>query len=254
MNRVLVFSIMALVCFGLNQTSFAQNVSNKDDQRCSKSLLNLVAKHLGYNSFVYEADRTPRAEEVSLVAAGACKVWPINNTITIVAIAYENGEYIAVLMIDDAKKKVLATYQNDNSGGMRRMVHDLRIDTARYDLTPDIRAFGVDITAYYGSNCGDGYPGPARTLFVPNDKELRPVLEEFYIWTSRFIKGGDPRCVGPEAAAETEQEHTYYTIGIGKTITNGYANLAITATSSNPAKKPSNYELRYDGKKYRNIH
>lgn len=255
MHKAVVLSFTAILSLGISLSSFSQSVSNKNDQRCNKPFLNLIAGHLGYKSLSYESDsRGSHAvdplSEVGLITAGACKVWPKNTSITIGAIAYAYGENLSVFMIDNIKNKIIATYQDDNSVGMRRMVYDLRIDTARYDLTPDIRAFGIDITANYGSNCGEGYTGPARTLFVQYGQELRPVLEEFYIWSARFIKGGNPHCVGAEAAAETEQEFTYRTIGIGNKTANGYTNLVVTETNSNKAKKPAQYELCFDGKKY----
>lgn len=246
MIRVSVFAIV-IMCFGLSQSSYAQSDPSEKNQRCSQSILRLVGKHFDVSDF----------ENGGVITAEACKVWPKNSAITITAFAYEdasgiNGKSLVIAMIDNTKGKIIATYKGAQitSGDSGIAENGLQLDTARYDVAPGIRAFGLDITESYRANCGDGGYGPARTLFVQDGKEIRPILINFFVSTWRFIKGGNPGCVSPGAAEETVTEDISYSIGIGNATTHGYANLLITAVSSISTKKPFKYELHYDGEKY----
>jgi hypothetical protein len=198
-------------------------------------------------------------ENGGLVIAAVCKAWPVGKPRTIAAIAYDAGvEYekrLLVALLDPSTGTVLAAYSGsiDEDATMNVEANSIRIDTARYDLAPGVRAFGIDVESGYTPGCVEGGMGPRRTLFIQEGKVLRPVLENLYLSSWRFVKNDMATC-GPGADTAIT-ETTSYGIGIGKTVTNGFADLRITGTSSysNGAKsrrKPLSFELRYDGKVY----
>jgi hypothetical protein len=254
-------SIAAVICFGLSQSAYAQ--SDSGQQRCSKSIVSLVGQHIGIGDFSFpRSGASPSVENGGVITAGACKVWPINRAVTIAAFAYDdesdvNGTSLVIALVDNIKGKVISTYKGGQMdfAGFGVAEDGLRLDTARYDLAPGVRSFGVDVTERYNPNCGDGGVGSMRTLFVQDGATIRPVLEQFITSSWRFVKGGNPRCLGAEAAKETVTEDTSYSISISHAATKGYANLLITEASSysngdQSKQKSSQYELRYDGVKY----
>jgi hypothetical protein len=95
-------------------------------------------------------------------------------------------------------------------------------------------------------------------LFVRDGKLLRPILSGFHLSEWTYGKDGG-YCSNLEAAGARNIEivSTQNSIGISKSITNGYANLKIdtvTKTSDCNGKmlkeKRTQSEKRYDGKKY----
>ncbi len=247
------------ICFSFVQSVHAHPDSDK--QRCSEPIVNLVGRHFNISDFSYPRDGMyPSAENGGVITAGACKVWPKNNAITIAAFAYDddseiNGKSLVVVMVDNRKNKIISAYKGAqiDFAGFYVAQDGLQIDTARYDLAPGIRAIGLDVTETYNPNCGDGGAGPARTLFVQDGGMIRPVLENFYTSTWSLVQGN--KCgAGDE---EIVSEYLSYSIEISKAATNGYANLIITATLSydngdKPKQKPFQYELHYDGNRYQN--
>lgn len=233
-----------LFTFALCHSVYAQADSEQKKQDCSDTMVKLVGKHLGISDFLHTSD---------VIAAEACKVWPKDNSKTIAIFAYDAGvedeKQLIVVLVDTLKERIVATYEGtiQEDAAMTVGPGSFRIDTARYDLAPGVRAFGLDVTTSYRQGCVDGGLGPARTLFVQDGKEIRPILENFYISSWSYVQGG-PSCA--EGKNVVIEEITY-SIGIGNKTTNGYANLKITAYSAAKTKRKSfQYELRYDGKQY----
>lgn len=243
----------ALICSGIGLPAYGQADSEKN--RCDKSIVNLVGKYLNVSDFSYPRDHMyPSAENGGVITAGVCKVLPKDHSKTIGIFAYDDegveyGKRLIVVLADIQRMEIVAIYRGaiTEDAAMTVGSNSFKIDTARYDIAPGIRAFGLDVTSSYSQGCGDGGLGPVRTLFIQEGKVIRPVLEYFYISSWRFIKGG-PSCVGGEGEIVTEG--ISYSIGIGKTTTNGFSDLLITATSSLSKRSPFQYNLRYNGKKY----
>jgi hypothetical protein len=258
MIRNTVF-IVALICFGLGQSAYGQTDSEK--KRCDESIVNLVGKHLDVSDFSYPKDRMyPSAENGGVIIAGVCKVWPKDSSKTIAIFAYDAGvEYekrLIVVLVDTRKWRIVASYKGVIQEDAAMTVGDdsFRIDTARYDIAPGVRAFGLDITNSYSQGCGDGGSGPVRTLFVQDGKEIKPILEDFYISSWSYIQEGQSRCTGTDAPEESLYENRGYSLSVDTTSTNGYRDLLVTETiSRDDGKKtgePLRYKLHYDGKKY----
>lgn len=231
--------------------AFSQAVYAQDGQVCTEAIVKQVGDTLKISDFSLAGGK---------IVSGACKVWPHDKNITLAAFAYDAGtqdeKKLVVAMLDNPTGKIIASYQGAiaEDAAMRVEADSFKIDTAPYDLAPGVRAFGLDVMSGYIANCGDGGLGPMRTLFVRDGNAVRPVLEGFYKSYWQFVQGGNPRCVGPDAP-EPVIENFDLTIAIGKASSHGFANLLITGLGSlengkKSKRKPFEYELRYDGKKY----
>ena len=127
----------------------------------------------------------------------------------------------------------------------------LRIDTARYDLAPGVRAFGIDVTSQAsGPRCAEGGFGPLRTLFVQAGRSLRPVLASVELSSWRLVSGA--ACVGPEPEDKQDVvvENAATTISVGTQATHGLADLVLASTIDGRAARGRRLVLHYDGASY----
>jgi hypothetical protein len=211
----------------------------------------------------------PGAEDV--LADAAFKTWPYKENLAIAVFAYSSGLYeedpsenIFVALIDDTSKSVI-------SGARSTILEDglievgrgsLKIDTARYQLSEDIRAFGIrfDSIAHWGS-CVGGNFDDELTLFYPDDQVLRPVLS-LYMKVRRAFTGCIDMATGHDSG---EGEYAELSIAVEKSVSHGFHDLKVVAhvmpysdrEEEEPAEekelaKPSteSYLLKYDGSRY----
>jgi hypothetical protein len=250
------FFSIALICVGLNQSVHAESVSASVKQVCSPELIRVVGASL-------------RTEEISLgnggaIVSDACKVWPKDESITLVAIAYratsDDVLNLAVAMIDNGSNRVIASYKGalGKQADVQLGRGGLSIDTARYDVTKGTRAFGVDITRGTIKDSGESGLGRIRNLYVLDGNEIRPIIKGFYLSFWRFSPGNNLGWVNSENAAIASTpaiETITLKISIGKSLTNDYFDLSIFSVSSyddgfKSSGEPFQYELKYDGKQY----
>ena len=247
---IIVFSI--LVC----HSARGQADSHPDQGPCTDASLKLVSQHLKIKEINFGDDS--HSDVNNDVIASTCKRWPSDKSLMIVSFAYtsevEYQKHLVVSLVDTAKTKVVASYKGviGEDAILTIGAGSLRLDTARYDLGPGIRAFGLDFSTVYSQGCVDGGLGPTRTLFVREGETIRPVLEGLYLSTWTFIKGG-PSCASGDR--EIVIETTSYAMSILNTVSNGFRDLRITAISSvdndkKSPKRPVVYRLKYNGKAY----
>jgi hypothetical protein len=196
-----------------------------------------------------------------------CKDWPAHPGLAITALSqfesgYSASDYgpqgkydlnLAVVSAGDSKP--LATYHKATAFESDAVAfEDLQLDTARYTLTPDLRAFGVRAT-FNGSSRVNPRSEILLSLYVKEGDQLRPVLDKLI--TDEYGGEWDGNCAGEL------YQHTR-TLEIGKTRSQGYADLIVkTVTSRTVGKgegaacksttltdKPVLTTLRYDGKHY----
>lgn len=201
---------------------------------------------------------SPPDEGGNLIAA-VCRNWPYQPSSLLTAIAYDAGveaEKQLLLAIVDAKTmRVLNRFQTSVSEDAVTEIgaSSLSLDTARYQLASQVRAFGLRFNSVaHGANCADFYWGDELTLFVPEGKTLRPVLT-LNLYQQRWLKG----C--PAATTSALWEDARLTISIGKGRSKGFQDLEITARIAVNASGPENaaqqdrrerHTLRYDGRAY----
>ena len=177
------------------------------------------------------------------LAATACKLWPFDKRLLIVAAAYaqdqEQDKNLVVALVDTQAMTLRAAFQGvvpeDETWSVTQA--SLRIDTAPYDLAPGVRAFGVDVTSDALEAPVRGGITATRSLFVPDGAHLRLVLDGFVLTTSRKAAGG---------AIET----TSAKIAIGSHRTHEFADLQVTRKSEAGAAVQERATFTYDGSRY----
>lgn len=135
------------------------------------------------------------------------------------------------------------------------VIEDIRIDTARYALANDARAFGLRVR-YRGGAGSRRFTSETLRLYLPQERDLREVLAEFEI--DRDSGEWDVSCNG-----QTEQLRTM--LSTARTRSNGFADLSLARTVTRTRAQrhedgaciektlPSQYSsalLRYDGERF----
>lgn len=214
---------------------------NEQAQELADSFLQATGKRQG------EDDHWPSV-------FSACKPWPGKEPYTLGVFVYDGIETdtkrILVVLFEQAPGAVVASYwATVASDPIETYSQGIRIDTARYQVQPGLRAFGVDFYTYAPRYNYGGY-GPMRTLFVREGAVLRPILSGMAV--SRWAYLNDPWEKGAEEdGPEPEIERFNYTISIAATRSKGWADLLITRKSDyQPDAKPTTQLLHYDGRHY----
>jgi len=196
-----------------------------------------------------------------------CKDWPVDPALTITAVSkfvpdkvYAKGEKIGSYDLDLSvwsadESTSLATYRQTAAFSTDAIeLESVELDTARYKLTPKLRAFGVR-AMFRGSSSVNPLNETVLSLYVKEGNNLRPVLDRLVVY--RFSGEWDGNCAGDRGT-------TVRTIEMGKTNSHGYADLIVKSvttglTGEGPPDtceiKTTNYKpelttLHYDGKSY----
>lgn len=135
-------------------------------------------------------------------------------------------------------------------------IQDIRIDTSRYVLSSDTRAFGLRVR-YRGTAPGSTVASETIRLYVHHGSKLRQVLQEVEL--DHDSGEWDSTCTG-----RFEQLRTM--LSVGKSASNGYADLQLWRTlvqsraqmqedqGCTEKAMPARFNtvtLRYDGERYR---
>ncbi|VVN98879.1 hypothetical protein PS718_02498 [Pseudomonas fluorescens] len=196
-----------------------------------------------------------------------CKDWPVEPILTINALSkfvadpvYANGDKIGSYDLDlsvvsaDASTSLATYHQSSAFLTDAFALEAVELDTARYKLTPSLRAFGVR-AIFKGSSSVNPLNETVLSLYVKEGDKLRPVLDRLLVY--RFSGEWDGNCAG-------ERGTTVRTIEMGKTSSHGFVDLIIKSvttelTGEGPPDtcemKTTNYKpelttLRYDGRSY----
>ncbi|MGP6419230.1 hypothetical protein ACTZGP_10700 [Pseudomonas putida] len=178
-----------------------------------------------------------------------CKDWPVDPPLTINAIAkfepdpvYAQGDRIGAYDLDLSvssadNSKPLATYHRPSAFQTDAFaLESLELDTARYKLTSDIRAFGIR-AIFKGSSRVNPLDETQLSLYVKEGGKLRPVLDRMLVY--RFSGEWDGNCAGERAT-------TVSTIEIGKTSSHGFADLIVKSVTTGVSGEgePGNCEMK----------
>ncbi|MBC3775079.1 hypothetical protein [Pseudomonas sp. SWRI99] len=193
-----------------------------------------------------------------------CKVWPSMQNQAIAAkstyLADSDDEDVGVFDLDLAivnasDAKPIATYRKPgayNSDAIR--FDDLRIDTGRYWLASDVRAFGVR-SKFAHSSRAMPYEKTDLALYIREGNELRPVLEGLVVYKNNGEFTGD--CDG-------YVKQVRRTVEIGPASHHGLADLLVISNGTRVKNTRSGKEclsktthlkqtritLTYDGEQY----
>lgn len=135
-------------------------------------------------------------------------------------------------------------------------ISDIQIDTARYTLAPDMRAFGLRVK-HSGSSRANPYANEELRLYVPQGEHLRKVLDG--LETARERGEWDTACAG-------KFEQMRMSVAVSRSAsTRGYADLLLSQTHIESHAIPSadgeclereqparfkTMTLQYDGTRY----
>jgi hypothetical protein len=188
--------------------------------------------------------------------AATCKSAPDDPARTLAALAYPADgaqvKTLVVAVVDTRSARVVRSYQQDVTEDAAVMVgaDSLSLDTARYQLAPGVRAFGLRFNSdARGASCADGIWRDELTLFVPDGESLRPVLKGLAMNRSRARQG----CFG-NGGGTLVYDEARLSIALAPTRTKGYADLEVSASirrNGEGAAKVERLSLRYDGEEYR---
>ncbi len=182
----------------------------------------------------------PSKGDVDLTIA-ACKIWPNDPTLTIAALPFphknndsETGAYdLEVLVADSMTGAVVArTYQPSAISYDAIRLTGISIDTGRYQLTPNKRAFGIRIN-HSGSSNIFPYDTTTLSLYVIEGKLLRAVLDRFVVGTRNG--DWDGICDGTFSTKSRS-------IDIGKPGIDGFATLKVIEQNTRSISKLSDGE------------
>lgn len=200
----------------------------------------------------------------------ACAKHPVNPDFTLVALFHElsnrdsatdeNQVGLVVAVIDIKRRKLLRAYRDmigeDGGTRIRGSSGSLRLDTARYSLAPNVRAFGVRMNIGYSPRYAEGGSSNYLTLFVEEGKTLRPILSNLAMssWTMTDSRGCFTNDEIPEfpCLVESEEKH----LALSSTSTNGWRDLEVITTRTRegepkPIKRVREQKLRYQNGEYR---
>lgn len=190
-----------------------------------------------------------------------CKIWPADESKTIVVLPLphnsgENDTYdLDVLFVDSQSGEIMScSWQPSALESDAIRLTGFTIDTGRYRLNPQTRAFGVRI-AYTGSSRANPYSDESLNLYVVQGDKLNKVLDQLSIGYS----GGewDTICNGSFSSSQR-------TLALDNKITNGYTDLVITEKTSTQIARWVNddcvesegkesgktFRLKYNGNEY----
>ncbi len=219
---------------------------------CNNKVYKAVAEH-------YVDLKLTAAQLQADTISNTCKFWPYNNNIQLSVIAYRNHDNDAVLlvsMIDNGGYHVTNGYSRivEEDAVIQIMEDSFELDTARYQLSDNIRAFGLRFhSGSPGASCANAYFNNFLTLFVPEQISLRPVLD-IAMLSQRFSE--DDECHFSEMS-----ESAQLIIALEQGMTNGFSDLRVKADILKNTLQKNTFEfdterytesakLTYDGKRY----
>lgn len=233
------------------------------EPECNRILVgSVLSKKLGVSEWSENA--SSGREVISL----ACARHPVHPELTIVALFHElswapasNDVYragFAVAVIDIQRKGVLSTYRSEieEDGSTRiRGGGGLRMDTARYYLTPTLRAFGVRLNIDHSPRYAEGGSSDRLTLFVEEGKKLRPVLSDLAMTSWEMLDSSGCFDQQENSKLPCVIEDQTRTVTVAPDSTNGWRDLELVTTTTEregnkPGKRQVEKTLRYVKNKY----
>jgi hypothetical protein len=239
-------------------TASGAGAVERAEQPCDDATLQTLAGLLGQHGW-----QTPAADANTPVVAAACKPWPDDPKLEVVAVAYstagnntESGERNLNLLVGqlDTQSGKLVTRSDDSIGEDAMVAIDsssLWLDTARYRLAPEVRGFGLIIgSVARGASCPDAWSYDDFSLYAPQGGQLKEVFRTYLRqWTT--LEG--QTCSNEHTIIERSQ----LTLSMGQESHHGFADLIVSskvqresAGENIGAPKTVRKTVSYDGTRY----
>ena len=255
--------------------AFMSPAHAREAQTCDDKTIEAVAAWAEVKGKLVSADE----EQDGLIVAAACKAMPNAPGTTIAAIAFETSHVdhphqgrsrsiLQIIALVEAGKVVAANRSDiEEDASVKFSRGSYGIDTARYILSKDVRAFGVVFNSTASNGCPDGGLGNELTLWIREGKNLRVVFETpLYRWARwsdcRNTDVEFEHSCNPSGCEEWREDATM-TISVEKSSSHGFADLAIIAhvncvkvegfLCSATGKRTVRKVVKYDGQHYRGI-
>lgn len=243
----------------LTAVAAVASADERPAQICSESTLLAVAQQLDQPGW-----QVPGWGTQGPVVAAACKAWPDDPNLQVFAVAYtradapQDEEHRDLALIVGQLETATGTLRSrfDSAIGEDAMTQldyqGLWLDTARYWLTPDVRAFGVVVhSSARGASCPDGGANDELTLYVAQGQQLRDVFRTYLNqWTT--LEGTS--CV---SGSRFISERSRITLDVAKQRRQGFADLLLTAIVQRDengdaigAPRRVKRTVHYDGQRY----
>lgn len=254
-----MYPIRKWTCAALLALAGSAGAAERTAQPCDDTTLQSLAGLLGQQGW-----QAPEAAAEGPVVAAACKPWPDDPQLRVVAVAYraagdkaEPGERNLNLLVGqfDTRSGTLVTRVDDSIGEDAMVEIDsssLWLDTARYRLAPNVRGFGLVIgSVARGASCPDAWSYDDFSLYAPQGDTLKEVFRTYLRqWTTLegSVCGSSDKLV---------IERSQLTLAMGKESHHGYADLIVSAKVQGEhegdavgAPKTVSTTVRYDGTRY----
>jgi len=174
----------------------------------------------------------------------------------------EDTKGFALAVIDLKQNKVISLYQDkiEEDASIRIYGAGLGIDTARYNLAPGVRAFGVRMDIGHSPHCAEGGESNYLSLFIEENNRLRPVLKDLAMSSWQITEGSGSGCGNTDYTTDTVER----TLELADTATHGWRDLQVVEhhqidrMSATAEEAPENLKkqkqlgikLRLNGKMY----
>ncbi|MEZ2352548.1 hypothetical protein [Caballeronia sp. RCC_10] len=191
------------------------------------SLMAPMLAHAGCEDMMSRWIKTLHPDNKLAAEYSVCKAWPAHPqlTLAVMALAHDasdesvSGHDAELVVADSASGAVIAHfYQRDAIVEQEMTFTDIALDTARYDVSPGPRAFGVRVS-YRGRSRVAPSGETSLLLYVLENKTLRPVLDKLAV--EQANGEWDDRCEG-------FSDSTKRTVATGPANREGYASLKVT--------------------------
>ncbi|QRY79221.1 hypothetical protein JVX91_27250 [Pseudomonas sp. PDNC002] len=253
-----MYPIGKWTCAALLVLAGSVGAAERTAQPCDDGTLQTLAGLLGQQGW-----QAPESGAATPVVAAACKAWPDDPKLEVVAVAYsaandktESGERNLNLLVGqlDTSSGKLVTRVDDSIGEDAMVEIDsssLWIDTARYRLAPDARGFGLIIgSVARGASCPDAWSYDDFSLYAPQGDTLKEVFRTYLRqWTT--LEG--QTCSDEHTVIERSQ----LTLSMGQESHHGYADLIISSKVQREsagedvgASRAVRKTVSYDGTRY----
>lgn len=196
-----------------------------------------------------------------------CKVWPFKPELTLLAVPLLEAEPanegethgdVEVIVADSKTGEPLARRREKGMAyGDAIQFRDLELDTARYDIKPGIRAFGV-VTNQFGSSMANPYLESSLWLYTFSDDRLDRVLDGLVTVKSNAENDGNCAGTGTEirrtVAIASPEHRGHRDLLVDETETATVTRLGDEdCVSTETSHKPRQLTLQFDGERYRPV-
>jgi hypothetical protein len=256
-ERMIYMKSLTIAAFIVLCCNFSNTLAQDAKDTCSPSIYKAIKRDLKLEKLWFGTDR-------NYLVSSACKAWPYKGDLLLVALAYDEGvkyERKQVIAVIDKKMRVVSSSVSDIYEDAMTQVGEssFKLDTARYQLANDIRAFGVIFkSSAHGANCASGYFNDTLTLYIPNEEKLKPVIT-IYLYKQQWLAG----CPASANNVPSFWEDAGLTLGMANSSTNGFRDILVTAKIEvnggdevpkefkNRKNRTEQRVMKFDGKTYK---